>query len=91
MTASAVSVVRGRIEIEEEFPMTASNALSPALRGRARGFDLLAMRVSLAVLLWARRRADRHAISRDDHARRMRLQRETERREHGYALRIPRG
>lgn len=57
---------------------------------RAHGFDYLAMRVSLAVLLWARRRADRHAMSRDELARRVRLQRETERREHAYALSVPR-
>jgi hypothetical protein len=91
MTASPVSVVRGTIEIEEEPTMIATTAyIRPGAR-RAHGIDYLAMRVSLAVLLWARRRADRHAVSRDELSRRLRVQRETERREHEFALRIPRG
>lgn len=91
MTASTASVVGGRIQTQEEPTMIATTAyIRPGAR-RAHGFDYLAMKVSLAVLLWARRRADRRAIDRDEHARRWWLQRETERREHGYALRLPRG
>jgi hypothetical protein len=40
------------------------------------------MRVSLAALLWARRRADRAQLSREQHQQRYRLQRELEQRDH---------
>jgi hypothetical protein len=91
MTAGTVSVVGTRIDVEEEPTMIATTAyIRPGAR-RAHGFDYLAMRVSLAVLLWARRRADRHAVSRDELSRRFRIQRETERREHAFASRLPRG
>lgn len=50
-------------------------------RARPSGFDRLVMRLSLAALLWARRRADRAVPTREEHARRYELQRDRERRE----------
>lgn len=59
-------------------------------RARARGVDRLVMRVSMSVLLWARRRADRAALPRE-HALRMReLAISMEQREHEASLRAAR-
>lgn len=57
-----------------------------ATRHRARGIDLLVMRVSLAMLLWARRRADRAALPREEQARRFMVQADIARRQHANAL-----
>lgn len=78
--------------------MTATSVFVPARRARAHGVDLLVMRVSMAALLWARRRADRaeradcadRAAGRDELVRLRALQLETERREHASALRAAR-
>lgn len=58
---------------------------APELR-TARGIDLLVMRASLAMLLWARRRSDRTAINHEQRARQVRTAQATERREHAAAL-----
>ena len=58
------------------------SAVGSFSRVRARGLDRLVMRVSLAALLWARRRADRAQLSREQHQRRYRLARELEQRGH---------
>ena len=55
-------------------------------RHRARGIDLLVMRVSLAMLLWARRRADRADLPREEHERRLAIQADIARRQHASAL-----
>lgn len=73
--------------------MTASitaHQTAPAVRlhpARARGVDLLVMRLSVAALRWARRRADRTVPARE-HVLAMREAHEaTRRREHAFATR----
>lgn len=74
--------------------MTASHALDarPSARPRARahGIDLVVMRMSLAGLRWARRRADRATASRDALAASRATSEATALREHEYATRIHR-
>ncbi len=73
--------------------MTASHALDArptAGRTRARGIDLIVMRMSLAALRWARRRADRAAAARDTIAAVRATAEATARREHDYAVRAHR-
>jgi hypothetical protein len=57
-----------------------------ARRGRPSGFDLLVVRLSLAMLHWARRRAARGALSREEHSRRFVLAVAAQRREHAARL-----
>lgn len=68
---------------------TRSGARS-ATRSGARGIDLMVMRISLAMLLWARRRAERATVTREEHERRLVLHAEIARREHSAALRAAR-
>jgi hypothetical protein len=72
--------------------MTASHALDarPSARPRAHGIDLVVMRMSLAGLRWARRRANRSAASRDALASSRATARATELREHEHAARLHR-
>lgn len=86
MTASTLSVAPGRITPEEEFTMIVSPAAVRPITRNATGLDLLAMRVSLAVLLWARRRADRRIQRREVVQRRLATDRERVAREHEFAL-----
>ena len=72
----------------QETTMT-SHSLA-ATRHRARGIDLLVMRMSLAMLLWARRRADRADLPREEHERRLAVQADVVRRQHADALRAAR-
>ena len=51
-------------------------------RTQARGLDRLVIRVSLTALVWARRRADRAQLSREQHQQRYQLAREQEQRDH---------
>ncbi len=59
-------------------------------RSRARGIDLLVMRLSLAMLHWARRRADRDVLPREEQARRHQVRADIAHREHLAALRAAR-
>jgi hypothetical protein len=59
-------------------------------RVRPHGLDRAVMRVSLALLLWARRRADRAAITSEEHGRLLRDQYAIQRREHDAALLVAR-
>lgn len=59
-------------------------------RTRARGLERAVMRVGLAMLLWARRRADRQILSRDENTRRLAIQQGLADREHSAALRAAR-
>jgi hypothetical protein len=61
-----------------------------ARRARPHGIDLIVMRLSLAMLLWARERADRSTLSHEEHTirRANALALESEQRE--AALRIAR-
>ena len=76
--------------------MTASHALDArptagrTSLARARGIDLVVMRVSLAALRWARRRADRAVATRDAIAVTRATAEATARREHAYAVRAHR-
>jgi len=49
---------------------------------QAHGVERLALSVGLALVSWGRVRAERAAISRDEHARRIQLARATASREH---------
>lgn len=55
-------------------------------RAHAHGIDLLVMRLSMAALLWARRRADRADLGRDDLVRLRQQSAAIEQREHESAL-----
>lgn len=65
--------------------MTATS-FGSARRVRPSGFDRAVMRLSLAMLLWARRRAERTAVTHDEHARLRRELQELRRRERESAL-----
>lgn len=86
MTVSTLSVVPGTIDFEEEFTMIVSPAAVRPITRNASGLDLLAMRASLAVLLWARRRADRRLVRREVLEQRVATERERLAREHAFAL-----
>ena len=59
-------------------------------RARARGLERAVMRVAMAMLLWARRRADRQILSRDENMRRLTNQQQLAAREHSAAMRAAR-
>lgn len=73
--------------------MTASITARPpsrtvaASRSRAQGIDLVIIRLSLAALRWARRRADRSASTREGLALARHRDETNRRREHAYAIR----
>jgi hypothetical protein len=48
------------------------------------------MRISIAMLRWARRRADRSALTHEQHAQRLRVHAELAARAHADALRAAR-
>ncbi len=76
--------------------MTATTATTPAFgrevtrRARPHGIDLAVMRVSLAMLLWARKRSQRTTFTHDEHARLRYEAGESARREHQAALMLAR-
>jgi hypothetical protein len=59
-------------------------------RARPHGVERLIMRLSLAMLIWARERAERDAVSHGERVLRINQARATERREHESALRVAR-
>jgi hypothetical protein len=67
----AMSVAPRNFDTKEKVnTMTATAVLhsaSAARRARPRGLDRLVMRLSLAMLMWARHRADRSALSHEEH------------------------
>ena len=67
-----------------------STTRTVARRARPRGLDRVVMRLSLTMLLWARRRADRIAPTREQHARAFDAAIALQRREHDSALLIAR-
>lgn len=85
-----MSVVTRNFDRKEEVnSMTATAAYtsrSTIRRARPHGLDRLVMRLSLTALLWARRHADRVALSPEQHARAMDAAAEFQRREHESAL-----
>ena len=64
--------------------MTAS--FTSVRRVRPTGFDRAVMRLSLAMLLWARRRAERTFVSPEEHALMRRAQAELQRRDYSTAV-----
>lgn len=70
--------------------MTATTFSTAARRVRPHGFDRAVMRASLVMLLWARRHAERTALSREEHARMYRELQGLQRREHDAALLLAR-
>ncbi|MEP6480972.1 MAG: hypothetical protein ABJA94_03080 [Rhodoglobus sp.] len=67
-----------------------SHAAPAARRARAHGIDRLVMRLSLVMMLWARQRADRGFITREQHTLRRENTLVIEREQRAAALRIVR-
>lgn len=91
-TAELSVVPRNFDDKEEVNTMTATAAGYgiTARRVRPHGLDRVIMRVSLMMLLWARRHADRTAVSHEEHTRMYRELQRFERRERDAALLIAR-
>ena len=92
-TAPEMSVVGRNFDSKEEVTMTATathNAFSTSRRPRPHGLDRLVMRLSLTMLLWARRHADRIGVTAEQHARAVDAAAALQRREHDSALRAAR-
>lgn len=89
-TASEMSVVDRNFDSKEEVTtMTATathTAFSTSRRPRPHGLDRLVMRLSLTMLLWARRHADRVGVTPEQHAMAMDAAAALQRREHDSAL-----
>ena len=88
-----MSVVERNFDTKEEVnSMTATAGFTTrttrttARRARPHGLDRLVMRLSLSALLWARRRADRAAMTPEQHARVVDAAAALQRREHDSAL-----
>ena len=65
--------------------MTATTA-----RVQVHGLDRLVMKVSLSMLMWARRRAARASIAREEHTRIVDQAAEMQRRDHEATKRVSR-
>ena len=94
---SGMSVVGRNLDTEEGVnTMTATTvfqhqyAVPTARRPRPHGIDRVVMRLSLAMLLWARDRADRAALSHEEHALRRANALVLEREQRDAAKRIAR-
>jgi hypothetical protein len=91
---AVMSVANSILSTEEEVKtMTATTTLdcpTASRRARPHGLDRLLMRVSLATLLWARRHADRTALSREQLIREHEVRQSVQRREHDAALLVAR-
>ena len=59
-------------------------------RARPRGIDLLVMRLSLTTLRWARRRADRRTLTREQHTLRVEQMKALAQRERDMMLFVSR-
>jgi hypothetical protein len=85
-TVAEMSAADRRFDSKEEVTtMTATTA-----RPRPHGLDRAVMRLSLAMLIWARKRSERSAISHDQHTQRVSQALAIETREHDAALRFAR-
>jgi hypothetical protein len=86
-----VSVAEATVTARDEVKMMSATTMYRTAERRVRpsGLDRLVMRVSLSMLLWARRHADQSALLRDEQQRRYQVRREVERREHA-ALQLTR-
>jgi len=61
-----------------------------AIHTQATGFDRLVIGVSLSMLKWARKRADRATLSHEQHERLLSQQTHMQQREHDYSKRAAR-
>src|SRR4051812_17880476 len=75
---------------KEVTTMTAAAYSHPVRRVRPHGIDRAIMRLSLMTLLWARRHAERTAVSHEEHTRLHRELHAVQRREHDAALLVAR-
>jgi hypothetical protein len=81
-----MSAVDRRFDSKEEVrTMTATTA-----RPRPHGLDRAVMRLSLAMMIWARKRAERSAMTHSQRGRQVSQARAIEAREHDAALRFAR-
>lgn len=88
--APEMSVAERTFEPKEEvYTMTTTTAFG-VRRARPHGLDRAIMRVSLMMLLAARRHADRTAVSYEEHTRRRTVRLATQRRENNAASLISR-
>lgn len=83
-----MSVAGPTFNSQEEVTTMTATTVSYRQRTRPHGFDRVVMRLSLAMLLWARRRCDRGTVSRDEHTRMLAQHAHIVRSEHSAALRI---
>lgn len=91
--APELSVADGNFLGEEEvYTMTATTAAYgiPARRNRPHGLDRAVMRLSLMMLLAARRHADRTAVGYEEHTRRRAVRLATQQRERAASTLIAR-
>lgn len=82
----AEATVTVRDEVKSMSVTTIDRRIERRTERRPSTLDRLVMRVSLAMLLWARRHAERAALPREEQVRRYRVQLEVERREHATML-----
>jgi len=86
-----MSVADGNFSAKEEVTtMTAATYSQAMRRVRPHGVDRAIMRLSLMTLLWARRHAERSAVSHEEHTRMHRETQGIQRREHDAALLLAR-
>lgn len=85
-----MSVVDRTFEPTREVRTMTATYNVAARRARAHGFDRAVMRVSLMMLLAARKHADRTVIGYEEHTRRHNESVAAQRREHGAATLIAR-
>lgn len=89
--APEMSVADRNFDTDEEVTtMTAATYQPSARRVRPHGIDRAIMRLSLMTLLWARRHAERTAVSHEEHTRMHRELQAVQRREHDAALLLAR-
>ena len=91
-TAPELSAAEATVTTREEVRTMSATMIDRHVERRARpsGLDRVVMRVSLAMLLWARRHADRAAVSREQQQRRYAMLRDLDRRSHDAAMLIAR-
>lgn len=89
--ALEMSVVERNFNTKEEGNTMSTASYAQAIRRvRPHGVDRAIMRLSLMTLLWARRHAERTAVSHEEHTRMHRELQAVRRREHDAALLIAR-
>lgn len=89
-TGVSVSVAEASVAVRDEVKSMSATTIDRRIERRIERrpsiLDRLVMRVSLAMLLWARRHAERAAVPREEQSRRYQVRLEIERREHATML-----